>query len=191
MWCVLTSTATQCQENSYAMPVLWLRGMCLPARHGVERELSCGSSTPWLCNTYFRPCVSETNRSRAVLLRPCVITALVAHGAEKRSSTGAIITAFVDIKDVKPGQTVSVHGKVLSKSGTMTFGDMLWNCGVFQERGWESLQKRASHMFFFVMCPAESFFCMLFSRTDQGPPDLELCGHGSMCRTARREICFD
>ena len=77
---------------------------------------------------------------------------------KKRSSTGAVKTAFVDIKDVKPGQTVSVKGKVLSKSGTMTFGDMLWNCGVLRERGWESLQKRALHMVFLLCALPSSLY---------------------------------
>ena len=38
---------------------------------------------------------------------------------KKRTSTGTVKTAFVEIKDVRPGQTVSVKGKVMSKSGTM------------------------------------------------------------------------
>ena len=44
---------------------------------------------------------------------------------KKRSSTGSVKTAFVEIKDVKPGQTVSVKGKVMTKSGTMTLGEVL------------------------------------------------------------------
>ena len=38
---------------------------------------------------------------------------------KKRTSSGTVKTAFVEIKDVRPGQTVSVKGKVMSKSGTM------------------------------------------------------------------------
>ena len=52
---------------------------------------------------------------------------------KKRSSTGSVKTAFVDIKDVRPGQIMSVKGKVLSKSGTMTLGDMLWDYGVLRK----------------------------------------------------------
>ena len=112
---------------------------------------------------------------------------------KKRSSTGSVKTAFVDIKDVRPGQTVSVKGKVLSKSGTMTLGDVLWDYGVFRKQGWHSFQSLALQLLF-LLC-AQPHVCMLFSSPvsslNEGPPNLELCGHGSMCRTARRGICFD
>ena len=46
---------------------------------------------------------------------------------KKRTSTGAVKTAFVAVKNVKDGQTVSVKGKVLSKSAIVSFGYMFWN----------------------------------------------------------------
>ena len=41
---------------------------------------------------------------------------------KKRKSTGEIKTNFVALSDVKPGQVVSVKGKVMTKTGVMIFG---------------------------------------------------------------------
>ena len=40
---------------------------------------------------------------------------------KKRTSTGAVKSAFVAVKNVKDGQTVSVKGKVMRKSGILNF----------------------------------------------------------------------
>ena len=90
----------------------------LTMKRQVQRQRICGSSTTRLCHVYFRPRVSETKSSRADLLRPCVKTAQSVHGAEEANICGN--SEIVEIKDVRPGQTVSVKGKVMSKSGTMT-----------------------------------------------------------------------
>ena len=54
---------------------------------------------------------------------------------KKRTSAGAVKTAFVAIKNVKDGQTVSAKGKVLSKSAIVSFGYMFWNSWVFRAVG--------------------------------------------------------
>ena len=81
---------------------------------------------------------------------------------KKRSSTGSVKTAFVEIKDVKPGQTVSVKGKVLSKSGTMTLGDVLWDYVVFRKEGWHCFESLALQLFFCCYVPSLMFACSFF-----------------------------
>ena len=79
---------------------------------------------------------------------------------KKRSSTGSVKTAFVEIKDVRPGQTVSVKGKVLSKSGTMTLGDVLWDYGVFRKQGVAQFSEPRFAVAFVAMCPATCLYAL-------------------------------
>ena len=82
---------------------------------------------------------------------------------KKRTSTGSVKTAFVEIKDVKPGQTVSVKGKVLSKSGTMTLGDVLWDWVKFGTEGGLSFEILALQLFsFWCNVPSVMFACSCF-----------------------------
>ena len=71
-------------------------------------------------SSQFRPCVNVGPE-----LTPATFNQelpWLSMAPKKRTSTGAVKSAFVAIKNVKDGQTVSIKGKVLSKSAVVSFG---------------------------------------------------------------------
>ena len=71
-------------------------------------------------SSQFRPCVNVCPE-----LTPATFNQelpWLSMAPKKRTSTGAVKSAFVAIKNVKDGQTVSIKGKVLSKSAVVSFG---------------------------------------------------------------------
>ena len=97
---------------------------------------------------------------------------------KKRTSTGAVKTAFVSVKNVKDGQTVSVKGKVLRKSAIVSFGNIFSKILMFFGRG--GLQKRPVHKEF--SCVSWEALCKVLPSTvflsNQGHPKLEIRGRG-------------
>jgi hypothetical protein len=65
--------------------------------------------------------VSDLGRQAVVWIYICDLNCS-SMAPKKRKSTGEIKTNFVALSDVKPGQVVSVKGKVMTKTGVMIFG---------------------------------------------------------------------
>ena len=100
--------------------------------HTLRRTLRLAVEAQPGCATFTSDLASAKPRASERFCFDLVSTQLrLCMAPKKRSSTGSVKTAFVEIKHVKPGQTVSVKGKVLSKSGTRTLGDVLWDCVKF------------------------------------------------------------
>ena len=157
-------------EKRLSVKTIPCNAFCRSCRACAYREeKGCRVSVPAVqaqpgCATFTSDLASAKPRAPERFCFDLVSTQLwLCMAPKKRSSTGSVKTAFVEIKDVKPGQTVSVKGKVLSKSGTMTLGDVLWDCVKFGTEGGHSFESLALQLFsFWCNVPSVMFACSCF-----------------------------